>query len=450
MPHTKKDDFKATLQDAKTVILRQLYQPLTFNLENTKKRAKTLLKDIRLGNADAISRFAAHHPKVQILDQPKLSDAQLVIARELGYRSWPDLKNHYDLIHQTEQDISNHLPLDCKRTLHLRCGTDIKEVIDQCGFEGDFQEIINPFTLGPVPLPEPIGDFVTARENFIKNYFKGYIPEEIKNQSTDAISITEKEETFIRSLPQQYTRIVLWLEYDAYDQLCLTHLLWHFKRLNLKGATLELIQVEQFPGLERFIGIGQLSSMPAVIRSLWQSRQPINQSLINCGESFWNAYTSGSAQQLFNIVKSHQASAPVLAKAFLRMLKELPDSQTGLALTEHYLLRIIQKEQTIDRRRLYLFLVAETDMECFLGDLMLFPWLDRLENNSTPLILRVSENGGNAVYQLTELAERILEGEETWLNYQPSLRWVGGIKLDFKENLWLWNSDLKAPEFITC
>ena len=66
------------------------------------------------------------------------------------------------------------MPLDCKCTLHLRCGTDIKEVIVKCGFEGDFQEIINPFTLGPVPLPEPIDDFVTARENFIKNLIQDY------------------------------------------------------------------------------------------------------------------------------------------------------------------------------------------------------------------------------------------------------------------------------------
>jgi methyltransferase (TIGR00027 family) len=71
-------------------------QPLRVNLENQRKRARALLKAARAGDARALSRLAALHPKARGAgeDRPRwsLHHAQLAIARELGFTSWAKLK----------------------------------------------------------------------------------------------------------------------------------------------------------------------------------------------------------------------------------------------------------------------------------------------------------------------------------------------------------------------
>jgi hypothetical protein len=68
------------------------------NLEQQKKQARELLRAIRAGNEDAISRFRRHHSCWTTVDEATvrqlaaLHDAQFVQAREQGFASWPKLK----------------------------------------------------------------------------------------------------------------------------------------------------------------------------------------------------------------------------------------------------------------------------------------------------------------------------------------------------------------------
>lgn len=76
--------------------------PATPNLEQQKKRARELLRAARAGDADALDRFRAHHPRLAPAAAPRrasalsLHDAQLVIAREYGFASWPRLRAHIE------------------------------------------------------------------------------------------------------------------------------------------------------------------------------------------------------------------------------------------------------------------------------------------------------------------------------------------------------------------
>jgi hypothetical protein len=70
--------------------------PVRPDLDQYKKQAKELLKGARAGDAEALRRIAAHHPRVTSTspDSPSgdalvLADAQLVLAREHGIESWP-------------------------------------------------------------------------------------------------------------------------------------------------------------------------------------------------------------------------------------------------------------------------------------------------------------------------------------------------------------------------
>jgi ankyrin repeat protein len=68
------------------------------NLEQQKKQARELLRAIRAGNHDAISRLRRHHSRWTSVDeaivrqQVALHDAQFALAREQGFASWPKLK----------------------------------------------------------------------------------------------------------------------------------------------------------------------------------------------------------------------------------------------------------------------------------------------------------------------------------------------------------------------
>jgi len=59
-----------------------------FNLEFYKKQAKSLLKSAESGDAASLQRLQRHSPKL-IQPNPALHDAQLTIAREQGFPSWP-------------------------------------------------------------------------------------------------------------------------------------------------------------------------------------------------------------------------------------------------------------------------------------------------------------------------------------------------------------------------
>ena len=79
--------------------------PANPNLDYDKKQAKALLKAYQAGDAQATERVRAAHPRLENvpqktipLDEFKLSDAQLVIAREYGFSSWPRLKHHIETL----------------------------------------------------------------------------------------------------------------------------------------------------------------------------------------------------------------------------------------------------------------------------------------------------------------------------------------------------------------
>ena len=72
--------------------------PAVPNLEQQRKRARELLNAARAADGAAIERFRTHHPRFSSGKVPSLHDAQLVIAREYGFPSWPRLKAHIETV----------------------------------------------------------------------------------------------------------------------------------------------------------------------------------------------------------------------------------------------------------------------------------------------------------------------------------------------------------------
>jgi ankyrin repeat protein len=77
------------------------YLPASPDLSHLRKQAKNLLRDAQAGQTPALQRFLEHLPAVRGLDFAalsqralKLADAQSVIAREYGFKSWTELKRY--------------------------------------------------------------------------------------------------------------------------------------------------------------------------------------------------------------------------------------------------------------------------------------------------------------------------------------------------------------------
>lgn len=85
--------------------------PASPDLDHLRKQAKQLLRAFRSGDGAAIARFRAMlpaaqgHPATFVAGQPyRLHDAQSVIAREHGFRSWLELKRHVDWCRSSEAE----------------------------------------------------------------------------------------------------------------------------------------------------------------------------------------------------------------------------------------------------------------------------------------------------------------------------------------------------------
>jgi ankyrin repeat protein len=66
------------------------------DLDSFRRQARSLQRAVRVGDADAVARLARHHPGAVPDDAGDLSlaAAQLVVAREYGFASWPRLKRY--------------------------------------------------------------------------------------------------------------------------------------------------------------------------------------------------------------------------------------------------------------------------------------------------------------------------------------------------------------------
>lgn len=98
------------------------------NLDHLRNQAKKLLSRIRAGDPESLEVVREFHPR-DAVDGFTLADAQLVIARQYGFPSWPKLHQHVEAVnHYTRsphrQPVSGSSPDDFLRLACLNYGAD--------------------------------------------------------------------------------------------------------------------------------------------------------------------------------------------------------------------------------------------------------------------------------------------------------------------------------------
>ncbi|WP_136068666.1 DUF1835 domain-containing protein [Modicisalibacter radicis] len=386
-----------------------------FNLEQQRKRAKELLKAARADDSGALARILRYIPPRE--SPLQLADAQFVIARECGFPGWRKLKAHIESLDAARR-LANERGDHDRATLHIRCGSDIQHSLRTAGFEGDFLEFSDPFCLGPLHDLPPV-ELVRMRARFLAGV-SGMTERDARARLHESYHVLNDLD--------RYERIVLWFEHDSYDQLLLAYLL-HRLRLDPPRAGVELVAVESIPGVERFIGIGQLA--PDLLAWLWRQRRPVEASLLALGARAWAALTADTPEPLKALVATGTPALPMMERALARHLQELPAPDTGLSLTERLTLEIVRDHGPLPVGKTFAYLMREYEPLPYLGDLMFWWLLQPLIVAPRPAlaISEAHEEWPHRRLGLTGLGHDILAGSRHWLDYAPGGRWVGGIRI---------------------
>lgn len=411
--------------------------PFRLNLEQQRKRAKELLKGLRAGDAEALRRFSARHPGAVGGDADhlaRLSEAQLVIARELGLPSWPKLKAHIEAMDMTWARIAqgDAAPDRGMTTLHIRCGSDIAPSLRQAGFTGDFLEYSDPLCQGPV-LDAP--DWLDRRADFLAATYG----EDVQRDRARIAADLAAAEQGLRGAAQRYERVVLWFEHDSYDQLILARCLAQFAEA--RPARLDLVSTGAYPGAMRFIGLGQLP--PEALRLLWNARAPVPEAALQAGRDAWAALRAPDPRPLAAMAASGLPALPQLAAALRRHCQELPWTPDGLSLSERLLLELLA-EAPRQVGEAYAALMLEREPLPWMTDLMIRHLVDDMRAARAPVFTGVFDgeerHWPRERLTITPLGRAVLAGEVDWLSLHPPERWLGGVRIAGDAPGWCWDA----------
>ncbi|MEE1888962.1 DUF1835 domain-containing protein [Pseudomonas carassii] len=389
------------------------------DLSALRKRAKRLLKALDTDTRTQLNALGLPGPDY------RLADTQWLVARQAGFASWPKLKAHADAVAFAARH-PGFAADDQARVQHWRCGSDIEHSLRIAGFSGVFHMFDDPMVMGPVPaLPEE--DYWRTRTAYVQRVFRLDTADLAQRQARQRAALAQLDGN---------SELVLWCEADAYDQLFLIRVLASLATLPRR---LELIEVERVPGIERFIGIGQLA--PDVLAWLWPQRRALGEEALALARQAWSAYTAPDPQDWAGLAGRRHEALPLLGAALARQLLELPGADDGLSLTERLTLRILARHGELPAGRVFGELMAREEPLPYLGDLMFQVLLRPLIDTSRPLLHEgPGEHWQQRPLRLSALGERVLAGQVNWLDLEPAERWVGGVCIGAGQAPWVVNA----------
>lgn len=314
------------------------------------------------------------------------------------------------------------------RTLHIRCGDDIRERLVEAGIEGDYLSFADPAWLGPPPASNA---WIAGRAALIAAR-TGLPRQKIRVDLGDAY-------WRLARAPADYGRIVLWGEHDLYDQAALVRVLASFAPRK-KLPRIELIAIDRFRGIKRFIGLGQLSAAQLV--TLWPRRKRVSRRQLTLGAKAWAALRAPTPEPIEALCKGDLRVLPFLKAALQRQLQELPWTNDGLSLTERDALKTLARGP---RSAAEVFAEAQTkrDPQPFMGDLFFWSVLrDLLEAPRPPIAVSAATRRAawhKRALRLTPIGKALLAGKLDWQTAGPHERWVGGIAVARGASAWRWD-----------
>jgi hypothetical protein len=134
---------------------------------------------------------------------------------------------------------------------------------------------------GPTPSELPHGEWLETRAM--------YLSEAYDLNFEDCRNNLLKQETVLQK-SADHDETVLWFEHDLFCQINMIYLLDWFSKQPLGETKLSLICIGEFPGVEDFRGLGQLTGKQ--LSSLFDGRHRVTEKEIGLAAQAWGAYCS--------------------------------------------------------------------------------------------------------------------------------------------------------------
>lgn len=138
-----------------------------------------------------------------------------------------------------------------------------------------------------------------------------YLERTLGIPADDYVANCKSQEQILRNF-HKYDEIVLWFEHDLFDQLMLSYLLHWFSNQALGHTKLNLLCIGDYPGIDLFRGLGQLTSKQ--LETLSGTWQRVGQKELDTGSIIWEAYTSPNIESHVEILKKTHRRCPSLTR----------------------------------------------------------------------------------------------------------------------------------------
>jgi hypothetical protein len=320
--------------------------------------------------------------------------------------------------------------------LHIHNGDSTAGTLREFGFSGEhkaFQEVLME---GPAPGGLSSDEWLAVRSRFLAEAYDGKLEiyeKDLREQQAWLGKFSEHDET------------ILWFEHDLFCQINLIYLLDWFAAQPMGKSNLSLICVGEFPEIEDFRGLGQLTGEQ--LASLFDKRHEVTDSELHLAGRAWAAYSSTNPKDIERLIAGDTSALPFLAHALRLHLARFPSIENGLGCVEHTALEMISSGPMAFKSLFPRFAKAEPVYG--MGDSQFWSAMKRLSEVRDPLIKiteppdqteHKSNRHFDASLEITESGRAVLAGKRDFIEANSIDLWLGGVHL-LNESVWRWDED---------
>ncbi len=259
--------------------------------------------------------------------------------------------------------------------LHITSGDRSGEALAEAGLPGEILVWHDLLYDGPRTPGWPDSDMLQRRSLFIEEITAGGLT------GREVLYTFERQYEQISKLPTE-TPVVLWFDACLFDQSMLVHLL---SCLAFKGVTRQvmLLCIDHFPGIEPYIGLGQLD--PAQLLSCYDTRRTVSASQFRFAGEVDRVFAGQDLKLAETIARQKKAPVKWVPAALRRWLQEQPDPDTGLGRLEAMALEAVRRGCRKPWEIFSNTAAAETPPQ-FWGDTTLWTKINGLADRRPPLV----------------------------------------------------------------
>ena len=403
------------------------------DLDQIKRQAKELLKAQKSGNSSAceklrkVQRFASMSNAEILSADIKLSEAQHAVAKDYGFNTWSDLKQHV-------------LKAGEKNLLHIHCGDHSADILRQGSVGGEVMVWHDPVLEGPVPGRVSDQEYREVRARFFvdQQYTKSY--------EGALQGLTARHDKLAQA--KNYAEVVLWFDACLFDQTIMIHLIEKLAQTDTGNAKTSLICVGEHPEFKRFVGLGELN--PAQMAALFPGRHEITPAEKELAVKAWKAFSSDNPRAIEDLLQQDCSALPYLADALKRHLEQYPSVTNGLNRLQREALEVVASG--MNKLGQIFSEVSQKEERPFFGDTILWECLDEMAGGNAPL-LKIDGPGPlkSPLWEpiqkierwsvaLTSTGQDVLSDNADFVKLNGIDRWLGGVHLQDLEARWRWDA----------